>query len=104
MSSDLQRGDSEGLRHVEKDVLISKKMRSKAMVLCADHVREFEECMRGRTVTAVWVCRRQNATMKECLALHYNDPAFYEACKAEYLEERAQFAATGQRTKMKRTT
>ena len=31
--------DSEGLRHVEKDVLIPKKMRAKAMVLCQDLVK-----------------------------------------------------------------
>jgi len=32
-------GDSEGLRHVERDVLIPKKMREKAMKLCADYVK-----------------------------------------------------------------
>jgi len=31
-------GDSE-LRHVEKDVLIPKKMREKALLLCADYVK-----------------------------------------------------------------
>ena len=31
-------GDTE-LRHVEKDVLIPKKMREKAMLLCADYVK-----------------------------------------------------------------
>ncbi len=31
--------DSQTLRHVEKDVLIPKKMRAKAMVLCQDLVK-----------------------------------------------------------------
>ncbi len=30
---------SQSLRHVEKDVLIPKKMRAKAMVLCQDLVK-----------------------------------------------------------------
>ena len=30
---------SDGLRHVEKDVLITKKMRGKAMELCAGYVK-----------------------------------------------------------------
>ena len=37
--SALGTGDSEGLRHVERDVLIPKKMREKAMKLCADYVK-----------------------------------------------------------------
>lgn len=32
-------GDSEGLRRVEKDVLISKKMKEKAMELCSSYVK-----------------------------------------------------------------
>ncbi len=31
--------DSDSLRHVEKDVLIPKKMRTKAMILCQDLVK-----------------------------------------------------------------
>lgn len=33
------KGDEEGLRHVEKDVLIPKKMKAKAMKLCQDYVK-----------------------------------------------------------------
>jgi hypothetical protein len=33
------KGDEEGLRHVEKDVLIPKKMKAKAMKLCHDTVK-----------------------------------------------------------------
>ena len=28
----------------------------------------FEDCIRGRTVSAVWHCRQENAKMKNCLA------------------------------------
>ena len=33
------KGDEEGLRHVEKDVLIPKKMKAKVMKLCHDTVK-----------------------------------------------------------------
>ncbi|XP_032278894.1 COX assembly mitochondrial protein homolog [Phoca vitulina] len=33
--------------------------------------------------------------LKECLTAHYNDPAFYEECKMEYLKEREEFRKTG---------
>lgn len=33
------KGDEEGLRHVEKDVLIPKKMKAKAMKLCEKSVK-----------------------------------------------------------------
>lgn len=33
------KGDEEGLRHVEKDVVIPKKMKAKAMKLCEKHVK-----------------------------------------------------------------
>lgn len=35
----LGKGDEEGLRHVEKDVLIPKKMKAKAMKLCERYVK-----------------------------------------------------------------
>ena len=28
---------------------------------------EFEECIRGRTVSMVWACQESNKRMKECL-------------------------------------
>lgn len=39
MMSVIGKGDEEGLRHVEKDVLIPKKMKAKAMKLCHDTVK-----------------------------------------------------------------
>ena len=40
----LGKGDVDGLRHVEKDVLIPKKMKAKAMILCADYVKGELSC------------------------------------------------------------
>ena len=83
------KGDEEGLRHVEKDVLIPKKMKAKAMKLCRDYVKgklcllsrqsqrhimfvkmfaEFEDCVRGRTVSAAWHCQKESKKMQECFA------------------------------------
>ena len=78
------KGDEEGLRHVEKDVLIPKKMKAKAMKLCHDTVKgikiilqnllklcifaEFEDCVRGRTVSAAWHCQKESKKMQECFA------------------------------------
>lgn len=39
MATIVGRGDDEGLRKVEKDVLISKKMKEKAMELCGSFVK-----------------------------------------------------------------
>ena len=39
MASVIGKGDNEGLRKVEKDVLITKKVREKAMELCNDLVK-----------------------------------------------------------------
>lgn len=39
MASIVGKGDSEGLRKVEKDVLITKKVKHKAMELCNDLVK-----------------------------------------------------------------
>ena len=28
---------------------------------------DFEDCVRGRTVSVVWKCRKENKAMQECL-------------------------------------
>lgn len=35
-------------------------------------------------------CWKENSALKECLIANYQDPAFYEKCKMEYLKERIQ--------------
>ncbi|XP_028326588.1 COX assembly mitochondrial protein homolog [Gouania willdenowi] len=83
------------LRHVETDVLIPKMMREKAKELCAEKVQAFNLCCKDSGFLMVLKCREQNAALKECLTIHYKDPAFYEECKKEYIEERLQFEKTG---------
>ncbi|KAL3981111.1 brevican [Sarotherodon galilaeus] len=83
------------LRHVEKDVLIPKKMREKAKELCADKVEAFSHCCKESGFFMVFKCREENAALKECLTRHYQDPAFFEECKQEYIREKLEFERTG---------
>ncbi|XP_078288707.1 COX assembly mitochondrial protein homolog [Panthera onca] len=87
------------LRHVEKDVLIPKIMREKARERCSEQVQDFTKCCKDSGILMVVKCRKENSALKECLTAHYNDPAFYEECKMEYLKEREEFRKTGIPTK-----
>ncbi|CAI5788404.1 Hypothetical predicted protein [Podarcis lilfordi] len=90
------------LRHVEKDVLIPKMMREKARELCSDKVQAFTKCCQDSGILMVVKCREENAALKECVTGYYNDPSFYEECKAEYLKQREEFRETGNRRKQQR--
>ncbi|XP_043364934.1 COX assembly mitochondrial protein homolog isoform X4 [Dermochelys coriacea] len=83
------------LRHVEKDVLIPKMMREKARERCSDKVQAFTKCCQESGFLMVVKCQQENAALKECLTTYYNDPAFYEECKIEYLKQREEFRVTG---------
>ncbi|XP_029306678.1 COX assembly mitochondrial protein homolog [Cottoperca gobio] len=83
------------LRHVETDVLIPKMMREKAKEICVEKVEAFNHCCKESGFFMVFKCREQNAALKECLTLHYKDPAFYELCKQEYIQEKLEFLRTG---------
>ncbi|XP_003480042.3 COX assembly mitochondrial protein homolog [Cavia porcellus] len=83
------------LRHVEKDVLIPKIMREKAKERCSEQVQDFTKCCKDSGLLMVIKCRKENSALKECLTAYYNDPAFYEECKMEYLNEREEFRRTG---------
>ncbi|XP_032115638.1 COX assembly mitochondrial protein homolog isoform X2 [Sapajus apella] len=83
------------LRHVEKDVLIPKKMREKARERCSEQIQDFTKCCKDSGVLMVIKCRKENSALKECLTAYYTDPAFYEECKMEYLKEREEFRRTG---------
>ncbi|XP_059966924.1 COX assembly mitochondrial protein homolog isoform X1 [Mesoplodon densirostris] len=106
------------LRHVEKDVLIPKIMREKARERCFEQVqgwiglnsfqkpyywyhglKDFTKCCKDSGILMVVKCRKENSALKECLTAYYNDPAFYEECKMEYLKEREEFRKTGIPTK-----
>ncbi|XP_061772224.1 COX assembly mitochondrial protein homolog [Nerophis ophidion] len=83
------------LRHVETDVLIPKLMREKAKEICIDKVQAFNLCCKETGFLMVVKCREENAALKDCLTQHYRDPAFYEICKQEYIQEKTEFERTG---------
>ncbi|XP_048204549.1 COX assembly mitochondrial protein homolog isoform X4 [Perognathus longimembris pacificus] len=87
------------LRHVEKDVLIPKIMREKAKERCSGQVEDFTKCCKDTGILMVVKCQKENSALKECLTTYYNDPAFYEECKMEYLKEREKYRNTGIPTK-----
>eukprot|EP00074_Homo_sapiens_P112576 XP_024309137.1 COX assembly mitochondrial protein homolog isoform X6 [Homo sapiens] len=60
---------------------------------------DFTKCCKNSGVLMVVKCRKENSALKECLTAYYNDPAFYEECKMEYLKEREEFRKTGIPTK-----
>lgn len=87
------------LRHIEKDILIPKIMREKARERCSEQVGDFTKCCKDSGFLMVVKCRKENSALKDCLTAYYNDPAFYEECKLEYLKEREEFRRTGVPTK-----
>ncbi|XP_030788909.1 COX assembly mitochondrial protein homolog isoform X2 [Rhinopithecus roxellana] len=60
---------------------------------------DFTKCCKNSGVLMVVKCQKENSALKECLTAYYNDPAFYEECKMEYLKEREEFRKTGIPTK-----
>ncbi|XP_010767298.1 COX assembly mitochondrial protein homolog, partial [Notothenia coriiceps] len=55
----------------------------------------FNHCCKDSGFLMVLKCREQNAALKECLTIHYKDPAFFEQCKQEYIKEKIEFLTTG---------
>ncbi|KAL4824360.1 hypothetical protein H8958_019272 [Nasalis larvatus] len=74
-------------------------MREKAKERCSEQVQDFTKCCKNSGVLMVVKCQKENSALKECLTAYYNDPAFYEECKMEYLKEREEFRKTGIPTK-----
>ncbi|XP_042639585.1 COX assembly mitochondrial protein homolog [Orycteropus afer afer] len=87
------------LRHVKKDVLIPKIMRKKANERCSEQVLDFTKCCKDAGILMVVKCWKENSVLKDCLTAYYNDLAFYDECKMEYLKEREEFRKTGIPTK-----
>ncbi|KAM9601143.1 COX assembly mitochondrial protein homolog isoform 3-T4 [Trichechus inunguis] len=70
-------------------------MREKARERCSEQVQDFTRCCKDSGILMVVKCRKENSALKDCLTAYYNDPAFYEECKMEYLKEREEFRKTG---------
>eukprot|EP00794_Sanderia_malayensis_P012238 gene12238-13499_t len=58
----------EQLRKVERDVLVPKIMRERAKIRCKEYVDEFTKCAKGRTISVVLHCMKENDAMKNCIA------------------------------------
>jgi len=54
---------------------------------CHDVVKEFADCVGGRTLSVAWACRKQLRTMEDCILL-YTGPEPYERVRMEYLRLR----------------
>ncbi|OAD52424.1 COX assembly mitochondrial protein like protein, partial [Eufriesea mexicana] len=88
--------DDKFLRKVEKDVLISEKMRHKARAeKCVEEVKEFSECCKNANFLMPFKCKEENTKLLTCLGKWFNDPDFREKCTQEYLEERSEYRRTG---------
>eukprot|EP01147_Barroeca_monosierra_P000647 gene647-3956_t len=87
--------DDDYLRHVEKDVIIPKMVKEAAKMACADVVREFEDCARGRSLSVIFKCREQNQKLKDCFLAH-STQEHYEIQRQIFLEKRKQSRASAQ--------
>ncbi|XP_026861174.1 COX assembly mitochondrial protein homolog isoform X2 [Electrophorus electricus] len=70
-------------------------MREKARVLCDQQAEAFTHCCKETGFLMVVKCQEENKALKECLTKHYNDPAFFEECKQEYIREKQEYQKTG---------
>lgn len=64
-------------------------------IISAYHFAEFSKCCTNYNIFMVYKCQEQNAALKDCLGLWYNNSTFREACTQEYLEERSRYRRTG---------
>ncbi|CAH3143722.1 unnamed protein product [Pocillopora meandrina] len=51
----------------------------------------FTQCAKGRTVSILWTCRKENQAMKDCLTSYYQDKELFEECRQEYLKKREDY-------------
>ncbi|KAJ8972362.1 hypothetical protein NQ317_018475 [Molorchus minor] len=88
--------DDLSLRRVEKDVLVTKKMRDIAKAeKCVKEVADFSACCTDSNLLMVVKCRKENTALKNCLTKWYENEDFREYCTQEYLKERTEYRRTG---------
>ncbi|KAI5850620.1 cytochrome c oxidase biogenesis protein Cmc1 like-domain-containing protein [Tricharina praecox] len=54
---------------------------------CAEEIRLFAECARGRTVTATWACRTERGNMNKCMVSHATQEN-NDAAREEWFRQR----------------
>ncbi|KAH0460297.1 hypothetical protein IEQ34_010960 [Dendrobium chrysotoxum] len=74
--------------HVKKKVeeALRSKMKQKALKECDYYVAKYAECASGRTLSVVWLCRKQAKRLNECLHDYTNDSVL-EEMKREYMNK-----------------
>ncbi|XP_020598389.1 uncharacterized protein DDB_G0275933 [Phalaenopsis equestris] len=74
--------------HVKKKVeeALRSKMKQKALKECDHYVAKYAECASGRTLSVVWLCRKQAKVLNECLH-HYTNDGVLEEMKREYMNK-----------------
>ncbi|KAF8241643.1 hypothetical protein K440DRAFT_481334, partial [Wilcoxina mikolae CBS 423.85] len=55
--------------------------------LCAEEIRIFAECARGRTVTATWACRTERGKMNKCMVANATQEN-HDAAREEWFRQR----------------
>ncbi|KAK7091173.1 COX assembly mitochondrial protein homolog [Littorina saxatilis] len=95
--------DDKSLRRVEKEVMITLKMKAKAKTeFCSVEVREFGECAKEQGVLLPFMCRHVAKNLELCLTTAYQNQEFIDRCTKEYLDERTEYRRTGIKQKMKK--
>ncbi|CCX31369.1 cytochrome c oxidase biogenesis protein Cmc1 like-domain-containing protein [Pyronema domesticum] len=60
---------------------------AKVRGLCAEEIRLFAECARGRTITATWACKDSRAAMNKCMISHATQEN-KDAAREEWFRQR----------------
>ncbi|KAJ6575246.1 hypothetical protein B0H19DRAFT_1127846 [Mycena capillaripes] len=74
-------------RREEENLL--KITKERALKECHDVVKDFADCVTGRTISVAWACRGQLHKMEQCMLL-YTGPEPYERVRTEYLRLRGE--------------
>ncbi|CAO1614141.1 unnamed protein product [Jaminaea pallidilutea] len=76
------------LSNREEDAMM-KQIRLDALKKCDDVVKDFADCAKGRTVSVVWACRKQNRDVQDCLSKHMSEESVSQARKEWLLKNRS---------------
>ncbi|TGZ76241.1 hypothetical protein EX30DRAFT_324941 [Ascodesmis nigricans] len=55
--------------------------------LCAEEIRIFADCARGKTVSATWMCRQERQAMNRCMIAQAT-PENMDAAREEWFKKR----------------
>ncbi|KAG5366548.1 hypothetical protein CJU89_0981 [Yarrowia sp. B02] len=67
---------------------VREETRRLARLACADVLKVFSECTKGRTVSMLWACRIEKSAMMDCMASHSTMEDFDKA-RDEFVQKKA---------------